>query len=367
MRIWKLAALAAAGLAIAGAARAETTISYGTYLAARHNVNVKALEPYFRQVEADTKGSLKFKLYSDGTMVSGRNTLQGIRDGVVDMGVVVDLYVASELKHSALISELALFGEDTMAMNGALNEMQVLHCPGCVADFKRNNVTSWGFFSTSPYYLMCRSEITDLKSLRGKRIRATGPWGVWAAAVGAVPVNITSSEIYEAMERGQVDCSVGSRSWLRSYGLVDVVKYIVDMPLGTYHGASLLDMNLDTWNKRSPEEKAALRRHSAEAVAKTALSYEEEDADAMAEAAKKGIKLIPASDDLRKMIADHKKTEVQRVAELAKRRGVENGEALARTFVELVEKWTRIAQETGGDTQKFAAALQREIYAKMAD
>lgn len=340
------------------------TLTYGSYLSANHATNKMAVEPYMRAVEEQTGKSLTFTMAADGTLIGGRDALSGVRDGVVDMAMIVDLYTPNELVTSNILSELALLGSDDAVMSGAANEMQLLNCPTCVTEAANNNLHVLAVYASAPYAFICNQKLQTAADFKGKRIRATGAWAKFAASLGATPVNITSGEMYEALQRGQVDCTLINVPALTNYSLHEVAKFVVNLPVGTFNGGHYLNMNTTVWDKRSEEEKTALRDHRAMSLAKLVEGARAEDKSAREAAAKSSVEFIDPDPSLVKALEDYRNSELARVAELAKTRGLTDPEPLLAKFQELVAKWERIVAETGGDTAKYQAALQSEIFSK---
>lgn len=358
-----LATMAAAATAV----QAETKLTYGSYLPAPHLVHKHGLEPMFMELEKATNGSLKFELFSGGAMGGGKAMLQIVRDRVTDSSIIVDAYVKRDVPASAAIAELAVVGEDNRVMAGAVNELQLLDCKQCAKEQKRNRYKALAYYSTSPYRLMCTSEVGTLAQLEGKKARATAAFGVMMAKLGATPVSITSSEIYEAMQRGQADCTVGSPAWLTSYSLKDVVKSILDVPLGTYHGALVYNMNLKTWNSLSGEERTAIIKAMPGLVSRVVHAYVDEGNDAI-EAAKSGngVVLTKPGADLLAKLKEHRAGEKERVIAKATEDGVDDADELIGKFLNLIKKWEGIVAEIGDDPAAYEKALWDNIYSKLS-
>ena len=185
--------------------------------------------------------------------------------------------------------------------------------------------------------------------------------------LGATPVAITSSEIYEAMQRGQADCTVGSPAWLTSYTLKDVVKSILDLPLGTYHGALVYNMNMKTWMSLSGEERTAIIKAMPGLVSRIVHAYESESEDAINEAKSgNGVELAMPGADLLAKLKAHRQGEKARVIAKAEEDGVKNAEQMIDKFLGLITKWEGIVAETGGDQAKYEKALWDNIYSKLS-
>src|SRR3546814_11506556 len=85
---------------------------------------------------------------------------------------------------------------------------------------------------------------TSLDELKGKKIRGPGAIGRMATAVGAVPVNVTITESYEGLQRGQIDCTFGAAGWLDTYSFGDVAKYVTMISIGGAFGGPMLNIML---------------------------------------------------------------------------------------------------------------------------
>jgi len=336
------------------------------YLPATHIAIKASLTPYIQRVEEQSDGALKFEVYPGGSMVTGKTTLSGVGGGVVDGGQIVDAYHPRELPHVNVVSDLALLSSDPRVSAGAVNETVLLDCEECTADFLEHNVKPLAVYATSPYKLLCIKPANTLEALEGTRIRTPGAWGPWAHALGATSVNISSAEGYEAMERGQLDCTFGSTGWLDSYSLGDVVTHVVEYPMGVWQGAWLFTVNKDRFDGLSEEHRRILLDNLAAGVRDAEEGYILDD-----ERVKKaaldagGIEFQEAADEIKQRLEEHRRNEVERVAETAKERGVEDPERIIRIFQENTAKWEKIVAEAGDDWDAYEEALHREIFSKL--
>src|SRR5690606_35990210 len=184
---------------------------------------------------------------------------------------------------------------------------------------------------------MCTGEaVAKPEDFQGKKIRGTGAMGQLVAAMGGTPVNVTSAEIYEALQRGQADCTLGPLPWLKTYTLWDLVKFVSDEPFGTYHGTNFINIRTGTWKKLSAKEKAAVRANLAKATRDMAEVYEKDDHDISKEAQAKGIKWVEADASLKAAVEDFRSHDTPRVIELAKSRGVKNPDPIVAMFTDNV-------------------------------
>ena len=352
-------------LAFPATAQQSTKLTYSNYLPPTHASNRYGLEPLFKAVEQETKGSLKINLQPGGVLVGGKGTLAAMRDGLIDGGFVVSLYVPNEIPVNTALSDLAFLIDDPLVGMGAVNETVLLDCPDCLKEYAKYKTVYFGAYSTTPYNAMCNKPIATLADVKGLKMRAAGSvYSRWVAAMGGVPVNMPNAEAYEAMQRGQLDCVVGSISWLKTLSLWDVAKNVIDAPMGTYFGGAFIALNTDSWKKVKPADRAVFVKLIPTALAKLAVGYANDDKDVESQAKSKGVQIKPAGAALENLINDFRKGELKNAAEAAKKRGVKNPEPVIEAFVKNVKKWKGIVAKTGHDEKKFEQALRQEIYDK---
>lgn len=188
---------------------------------------------------------------------------------------------------------------------------------------------------------------------------------MFSQAVGAMPVNITSGEQYEALQRGQADCTLVYTSALTNYSLFEVAKYVIDLPIGTFHGAHVYNMNTSVWKSLTDKERAAFIANIPQAMANLAKGAIEADAKATEIAKAAGVVFAKPDPALVAALEAHKKNELERVKKLAASRGVGNTDELFAKFQELIAKWDKKVEAIGDDWETYADALDAEIYSKV--
>ena len=358
-----LAAAFACGLSATAAA--QTKLTYGSYVPSTHVINQDGIVPMAEHLEKASNGALKMELFPGGAIAGGKGAVDQIRDGLVDSGLIVDAYVTRELPTSAMLTELGMVGTDSLVMTGATNEYQLVDCEPCKKDLKEHGIMAMAYYATAPYMLLCNKEVKSLDDMKGLKVRATSGFGVMVKNMGGVPVNIASNEVYEAMQRGQADCTVGADAWLKSYTLWDVAKYVLDFPIGTYHSGLVFAIGADSWKKLPEEQKALIRDYMPKLVRTVAVGYLNEAKEAREGAAPHGVKFVPADPSFADAFKKLQEAEVGRVVEASQKKGVKNPEPIVKGYMDKVAKWTAIVAEINGDPDKFEEALRREIYSKV--
>lgn len=366
-----IAVLGISGIATATPAQARELI-YASAIPAKHPTHVLGTDPYFAAVTKATNGSLTFKSYPGGTLAGGKATLNAISNGTADMGLLADIYTPNDLPVSTLVSDLAVLGKDARVMTGAVNQTLLVDCAECKHDYLRHKVLPLASYSLTPYHFLCTAPgIADVKDVQGKKIRGTGSMGQLVAALGGTPVNITSAEIYEALQRGQADCTLGPAPWLKSYSLWDLAKVVTSSSVGTYHGTDFLNIRTDTWKKLSAKEKKAMTDAVPHATRMIAEAYEKDDDDIRKQSAAKGVKWVESTPALEEAAEKFRESDIKRVIASAQSRGVKDPEPIVKNFIQAIAAWTKIVNDIGpGDWNeaqwdKYEQALKTNVFDKV--
>ncbi|MCH7990559.1 MAG: radical SAM protein [Planctomycetes bacterium] len=76
------------------------------------------------------------------------------------------------------------------------------------AELQRNKVWPVFWHSLGGYRPLCKNKVEKVEDFRGLKMRAWGEFvlQLWSA-LGAAPVNVLPGEIYEALQRGTLDCA----------------------------------------------------------------------------------------------------------------------------------------------------------------
>lgn len=341
--------------------KAPATLYFGSYLPSTHLSNL-AVRDYLDRVTAASDGRIVWKFFAGGLMGKAGDILTTVEDGVVDAGIIVDAYTPWALPVSMMLSHVSLLGVDAMVMSAAVNEMQLLDCPACRADFDEHGITPLAFYSTAPYRLLCNERIETLDELRGKKIRGTGPTAVSIRALGGIPVNIPTNEMFEALQRGQVDCVAGAVAWLTAYSLVDVTRYVLDLPLGTYHGVCVFNLNQRTLGALSADTRRHLVEELPVLVRDLVVAYDEEEREAAKVAAGKGVVFLEPDAGLREALERQRRAEIRRAIAYGDARDIAGAETLVQRFAAIVEKWSGAVAAANRDPGEFESMIRARVF-----
>jgi len=165
-------------------------------------------------------------------------------------------------------------------------------------------------------------------------------------------------DTFEGMSQGTIDGTMASIVDLLSFRLIDVAKYVTNIPIGTYHVTSNFTVAKSTWDSLSDQEKAWV----VAAAARANFDLTDRWAYQLPAAARGAVE----KSDIEVIEPDPAFLEASNafIAEDEAARVAEDG-AMGQHFVDLVDKWTKIVDEVGEDPDKLAERAKEEIWSKV--
>jgi len=356
------------GLATAAPALAEEYVA-NNFLDQNHPFSVYDYTEWAKNVGEATNGDITFKVFLGGSLIPARSTLQGIRDGLATVAYHAGTYTPSELPVTNVLADLSLVNSDIYVSMAASTEVS-FHNPDIQAEYKKVGVVYGGGYSTSPYLLLCRTKIETLDDIQGKRLRMPGSlWARWAAAVGAVPVNVPSSEIFTGLERGTLDCGVNPLESLQSRSWWDVAKYVLDLPLGVYYSGPMWGYNPEFWAGLSADQRKILFDKSALAMVQSSIAYMKNTKDAADKMGGHGVQMVKPGPELVARSNEFIANDAKELAKLA-HENLKVDPAVSNRVVEeyqaAVAKWTELFKGLDPmDEKAHYEILKKELFDKV--
>src|SRR5688572_4883584 len=362
------AALAAVGaLVVSTCGTSAQELVYGSWVPASDYLNSNALPLAFKQIEEETKGAVKWKLIPGGQIADGKGTFNAVKDGLMQGGLAIAVYVPNVVPSNALLYSTVIPGDDVVAATGAGSEVMFLNCPSCLEEYKKINAIPLSPYSGAASVFMCTKPVKTVEDLKGKRVRATGAAVELVNLAGGVPVGATLTEAVSLLQRGGIDCIYGVPEWLKTFGFGDFAKHVVDYPLGVLSPVVAFMINRDSYNKLTAEQKtahlrAAARITAVHSIGNFIVKNDESYKDAIAT---KGVQKIAVGKDFDELMAKYKAGERARNVKVAKDFGVADPDAILDAYAKAIEKWSKLSKDIGRDPDKFTEALWREVYSKL--
>lgn len=209
----------------------------------------KGFDAYLDAIEEKSGGRIRFERYYSESLTKSSDALEAVGSGIADVAVIIPVYMVSKLPLNTIAYNPAIF-ENSWAGARALHDLYQ-NVSALNQELESHKVKFVGQLSVPSNYIFTRKPVHRIEDLKGMKLIAPGDHGVIAQELGAVPVGLTSTESFEAIQRGTVDGGIYNLALATTYNIEQAANYIYKLPIG---GISLLlGMNLDKYNSLPPE------------------------------------------------------------------------------------------------------------------
>ena len=189
--------------------------------------------------DVQDKTELDLEIFWAGAMGGGKEILSLVSGGAVQMGATVPSYFPSELP-VASVGSSPLFYFQTPQQALEATRAIVSDDPAGIAEMERLGIEPLVIHTAAPYRLICNKPVETVEDMDGLKIRTFSAISTKAmSAVGAVPVSMGSDEVYEAIQRGTIDCVMYNNEFSVARKLHEVAKYWSTVSFGAISGTQL--------------------------------------------------------------------------------------------------------------------------------
>jgi TRAP-type C4-dicarboxylate transport system substrate-binding protein len=233
-------------------------LKMATYLPKGSFLNLP-MERFVADVTRMSNGTISFDEYYGGSLVGANETVEGIKTGLADVGLVAQCYAPGLLPLAYSNYAFPFAPKSAVTITKAFWQLYD-EFPAMREEVKKQNQEILGLVCVSDYALLSRKPIKTLADLKGKKVvQLGGYFAQWTKVSGLTPVSgITAPERYERLRTGVVDASLLCPDWFLTYKEYEIAKHLTLTGLGA-RIPFYLGINLDTWNKLTPEQKKLLK------------------------------------------------------------------------------------------------------------
>lgn len=230
-----------------------------TFVPPVHVIAREIITPWMADVEKDSGGEVKPKLYPSMQLGGSPPGLyRQAAEGVVDMVFTLPGYTSPAFPRTQMV-ELPGLSADGRA---ATELLWKLIDPYLKPEYEGVKIIA--LWAAEDAGLMTRGKaIKTLEDLKGLRMRApSAAQSRQIAVMGATPVAMPITEVYPGLDRGTIDGSMVPFSTILDFRLGEVAKgYTIPGPLFG-RSSFLIAMNQKKFDSLSPKAKAAIDKHS---------------------------------------------------------------------------------------------------------
>ncbi|MGC9373042.1 MAG: TRAP transporter substrate-binding protein DctP [Thermovirgaceae bacterium] len=247
------------------------------------------------EVEKATGGEVTIEVYWQGSLLKGKEILNGVKNGMVDMGYVLPAYYPKQLfVHNAF----TLFPQGPTEFGNIVSA--ITRCADALPEFGRE-LEEWNqrvlyMRFMLPMALAATKPVEGISDFKGMKIRASSAAYLKALqSAGVNPVSVPWGDCYMALQTGTIEGVFTNYDGIHATKLYEPAKHIftarelwVPMPI-------FVTINNNTWSRFSDEVKSQLLAAQEPIMERFAELYRSEWEQIVAGQKAAGCTIVPAS------------------------------------------------------------------------
>ena len=259
-----LVSAAAAGLAAALPAGAQTVLTVSSWVPPTHALSV-AQKEWCDLVEKNASGKVRCNVLPRAVS-NPPGTYDAVKNGLADVSFTVHGYTPGRFVLTQM-AEFPFLGDQSEPISLAFNRVAMKY-PAFGQEHPGVHVLA--FFTHGPGIVFnTKRAVTKLEDLQGLKWRVGG--GMVNEISKALGMNVTlkpAPDSYELLSGGVMDGTLFPAESIESFKIDKVIKYATTFPGGLYNTSFVFMMNQATYDKLPPEGKKAVDAASGEVAAR---------------------------------------------------------------------------------------------------
>ncbi len=204
-------------------------LKYSSYAPEGHPTNVAFEVPLKEFIEKESNGRITVEIYSAGSLTTQGSTLEGIMNGVTDMGYDAPAYYAGVYPRVELFTAPGVSYGDVDQQEKVFYEFnEKFPSPNFVENFY---LLSWQ--PSAPSLLVSNKPIETWNDIQGYSCRVPADKVTFFDAIGAAPVVMSTADVYEAIRLNVLQGCVVSIQAVQTTSVYELCDYAT-----VWHGAT---------------------------------------------------------------------------------------------------------------------------------
>ncbi|MDD5015592.1 MAG: TRAP transporter substrate-binding protein DctP [Atribacterota bacterium] len=223
------------------------------------------------EITKNTNGKVELKIFWAESLLTGKEILQGVENGVVDIGNVNPSYFPNQLSINGVFAVIPRgpigYKYQIMVYKKVMEQV-----PAWRDQFLAHNNLPLYIFALGDKAICSTKPLASLEDFKNKKMRASSKWqlGLLSAA-GAVPVSLPWSDCYMGLQTGTIDAVLSNFDAIHSDKFDEVAPHIL-LVKGLWSKPPVFyTFNKDVWNNLSKDIQGQIM----EAFETTAARYGE--------------------------------------------------------------------------------------------
>ena len=265
------------------------TLNYADYFPATHK-QALLVDQWCKEVEKRSAGRIKVTAFHGATLTPAPMIYDSVSKGIAAIGMGTLGYTRGRFPLSEFTDHPLGYPNSRVATK-LFNEYYKKFKPKELDDVRVLYLQGIG-----PALLHTgKKPVSTLEDLKGLKIRASGLQVAPTTALGASPVGMPISDVYDALSKGVADGGFFPYEALDGWKLGEVVKYTTESYPSAMSSGLFVVMNKKTWESLPPDLRKMIDQLDDEWVERVATVWDEIDKEGKNFSLSRGNKTIALS------------------------------------------------------------------------
>lgn len=223
---------------------------------------ITALEDYFvktvsERVSTETKYEINWVKNYGGSVISLGNELQGVQDGLVDVGCIILVFEASRLPLADMVYSMPFSCSDPLIVADVIKKIYAEYPEFTSIYEEKYNQHYLGIGVSDPYGFFSTKEVKSLDDVAGMKIGAAGINLAWIEGSGAAGVQTSLNDTYQNLQTNVCQATIQPTHSCVNLKVYEVAPYYLDANFNVVP-FNVITVNEDTWKTLPPEVQKIL-------------------------------------------------------------------------------------------------------------
>ena len=192
-------------------------------------------------LEEKSGGRMTLEVYYSSSLTGVGSTLDGIKDGTVDMGYDACGFYGAVFPYTELFSVPCLYFGDSYEASEVLREFDKVYTDEVLEDY---HIMARFIGETMCLFVKDADPIKSPADVAGKTFRTTGSNQALIEACGGAGQGMPSADVYEALRLNVIDGAVSNFGALITFNYGEVTKACTPLPMIYSEGTVFMNKDL---------------------------------------------------------------------------------------------------------------------------
>ena len=182
-----------------------------------------------------------------GSLLKPYQMLDGIKDGLADIGFIPTIFFPDKLPLEAISFFVPFLTSDPAVMTRIVNTLHE-KLPEFPAQYDKFNQIRLGGSGVDSYEMLTTFPVRKVEDLKGRKISTAGAALAWLRGTGATPVQANMMEYYNSIKTGVYEGTLIFPSSFPAMKYPEVAPYMTKVGFGAQY-TIVLNINKDAYRK----------------------------------------------------------------------------------------------------------------------